>query len=288
MELDTEATSAWRDWAELSIGGGPQQKEMAAMAAVVIGALGGGTADAAAAASRAASIRGPAHQVGNLHLEDVLRGLLGSGWEHTGLQSAPFVLGAHELLLAASQCDASVFMSVPRKRGHAWVGGPGPIGLGLLAASAVGNAARTAKSAHDAAAQWRSLGRSMLYLTSERLLREVGAMWHPCSLTSIVAVDLAEDRHSLLVWIGQEQKPFMYTMPVSPLWFELMRDLLTKRTIARQTVCSWVLSDDGCWWWDGANWNDAATSVPPDARRSEDGGYWWDGRTWRAMPTHWK
>lgn len=44
------------------------------------------------------------------------------------------------------------------------------------------------------------------------------------------------------------------------------------------------MSPDGRFWWDGAAWRDASTSVPPTAARSADGAYWWDGSAWRATP----
>ena len=45
-----------------------------------------------------------------------------------------------------------------------------------------------------------------------------------------------------------------------------------------------LLSPDGRHWWDGAAWQDTATSVPPHAPRSPDGYQWWDGTQWRPIP----
>ncbi|HEX6351336.1 MAG TPA: hypothetical protein VF160_18325 [Candidatus Dormibacteraeota bacterium] len=47
---------------------------------------------------------------------------------------------------------------------------------------------------------------------------------------------------------------------------------------------SLTLSGDGRYWWDGAGWHDADTSVPPGAQRSPDGAYWYDGSRWRTVP----
>jgi len=44
------------------------------------------------------------------------------------------------------------------------------------------------------------------------------------------------------------------------------------------------LSPDGRSWWDGSQWQDAETTVPPAAKRSADGLYWWDGAKWREVP----
>jgi hypothetical protein len=44
------------------------------------------------------------------------------------------------------------------------------------------------------------------------------------------------------------------------------------------------LSPDKRYWWDGANWVDTNTRIPPGASVSPDGKYWWDGANWRNMP----
>ncbi len=43
------------------------------------------------------------------------------------------------------------------------------------------------------------------------------------------------------------------------------------------------MSPDWAYWWDGLQWQPAATTTPPHAPRSPDGVYWWDGRTWRPV-----
>lgn len=44
-------------------------------------------------------------------------------------------------------------------------------------------------------------------------------------------------------------------------------------------------SDDREWWWDGTQWRDARSELPPDVKLSEDGGTWWDGSDWHPVPS---
>jgi hypothetical protein len=44
-------------------------------------------------------------------------------------------------------------------------------------------------------------------------------------------------------------------------------------------------SDDRQWWWDGAEWRDAASELPPAAQLSDDQRSWWDGSSWRPVPS---
>lgn len=44
------------------------------------------------------------------------------------------------------------------------------------------------------------------------------------------------------------------------------------------------LSPDGNQWWDGAQWQETATSYPPQALLKPDGSEWWDGQSWRPAP----
>jgi hypothetical protein len=44
------------------------------------------------------------------------------------------------------------------------------------------------------------------------------------------------------------------------------------------------MSEDGRYWWNGSQWEDADRAVPPAAQRSPDGRYWWDGTRWRRTP----
>ncbi|HET7466724.1 MAG TPA: hypothetical protein VFL29_08650 [Candidatus Dormibacteraeota bacterium] len=43
------------------------------------------------------------------------------------------------------------------------------------------------------------------------------------------------------------------------------------------------MSPDRAFWWDGAQWQSAETSTPPQAQRTPDGTSWWDGATWRPV-----
>ena len=56
------------------------------------------------------------------------------------------------------------------------------------------------------------------------------------------------------------------------------------QTFAPVPLSGLQMSPDGNYWYDGQNWRDAATEVPPGAQRSSDGTLWWDGRTWRPAP----
>lgn len=51
------------------------------------------------------------------------------------------------------------------------------------------------------------------------------------------------------------------------------------------TSASVSMSPDGAYWWDGAAWQDASLSAPPEAPRSPDRAFWWDGGRWRPVPT---
>lgn len=47
-----------------------------------------------------------------------------------------------------------------------------------------------------------------------------------------------------------------------------------------------TLSEDGQWWWDGADWQpveSAAASSPSDGQLSEDGQWRWDGAEWQPV-----
>ncbi len=44
-------------------------------------------------------------------------------------------------------------------------------------------------------------------------------------------------------------------------------------------------SPDRNQWWDGAAWQDATRTIPPNAAYSDDKLHWWDGVAWRAVPT---
>lgn len=48
------------------------------------------------------------------------------------------------------------------------------------------------------------------------------------------------------------------------------------------------LSDDGNYWWDGAEWQPVQSGEGSDGgleygARSEDGNYWWDGSEWQPV-----
>ncbi len=43
-------------------------------------------------------------------------------------------------------------------------------------------------------------------------------------------------------------------------------------------------SEDRRYWWDGSNWVDAQTRLPPGAKYSDDQKQWWDGQAWRPVP----
>ena len=58
----------------------------------------------------------------------------------------------------------------------------------------------------------------------------------------------------------------------------------SSRRSAARAAAMIAVSPDGRYWWDGANWQDATTTVPPHAPRSPDGAYWWDGRAWHQVP----
>ena len=48
-------------------------------------------------------------------------------------------------------------------------------------------------------------------------------------------------------------------------------------------VAAFQISPDGGHWWDGRQWRDAKTDIPPQAQRTADGEFWWDGRQWRPV-----
>jgi hypothetical protein len=48
-------------------------------------------------------------------------------------------------------------------------------------------------------------------------------------------------------------------------------------------VAAFQMSADGGYWWDGQQWRDAKTDIPPQAQRTADGQFWWDGQQWRPV-----
>lgn len=56
-----------------------------------------------------------------------------------------------------------------------------------------------------------------------------------------------------------------------------------RRRTASALAAGVHMSPDWSYWWDGAQWQPAATTVPPAAQRSPDGAHWWDGRSWRPI-----
>jgi hypothetical protein len=266
----------WSDWAAANTGEHDQSQQAVAQAAQVAFMLGTTEKEELVkAATAATSISRVASSGGVLASpEDCLVGLLAAGWEIPAITNSPFVLNANERLFARMDCDALVWQAVPRKKGHAWVGGASPVGLALLAVSAAGNAARTAKAAHDAAAQWRPMGHSVLCVTSQRVLRYVNSNWNVYSVGEIARLDLSADRAGVIIRVvGKESTPFLYQVAYAPLLFAVLRHVAPETAVKSIDAAAAnsadeagvVYSEDRRWWWDGTKWNDVHVVTPPDA-----------------------
>jgi len=208
--VDNEQLAQWTQWAESAVAGDAWRRQLAAEAAVTAGALGANQQDAVRAAQSTLSLTvAPAAVTQSLPPDQTLARLLSLGWQPPGLAQAPFVLNVGERLLGSTVCDAWVYRAVARRKGHTWVGGTSPVGLALLAASAAGNAATTAKRSADAAARWRQIGRSTLCVTNQRVLRYSNEQWNAYRLADIQSVELPTDRSGVVVILRGQAHVFV-------------------------------------------------------------------------------